>query len=281
MSFYACKFSFNEVSCEAYDLEMYSIGSTSAGEVSFASTPGIVEETIGKNWKPYFYGVQFKNKLSFSLVFGLNEERLDAGKFLTRTEIHNISTWLTGYTEYKVLTIDQEDMSDYYYKCMISGLEVIGSYGEQYAFKANVICDSPYAYYDAAETKENINGSSRIEIYNSSALHMPIYPKIIIENNNDDNLTIVNTRESVDGDDSTAPVFALNDISSNIKTIIIDCSTCVIQTYDVDNNPVSANLYNDISAMHWPRLYSGSNVFIITGECDIKVKCTFPVNIGA
>jgi len=281
MSFYACKFSFNEVSCEAYDLEMYNIGSTSAGEISFASTPGIVEETIGRNWKPYFYGVQFKNKLSFSLVFGLNEERLDARRFLTRTEIHNISTWLTGYTEYKILTIDQDDMSDYYYKCMISGLEVIGSYGEQYAFKATVICDSPYAYYDAAEVRENISGRSRIEIYNSGALHMPIYPKIIIENNDGDNLSIINLRESVNEDESTAPVFALSDIPSNVKRIVIDCATCVIETYDVDGNSVTTNLYDEESVIHWPRLYPGSNVFIVTGECDLEIKCTFPVNIGA
>ena len=281
MSFYACKFTFNEVSCEAYDLEMYNIGSTSAGEASLASTPSIIEETIGQNWKPYFYGVQFKNKLSFSLVFGLNEERLESRQFLTRTEIHNISTWLTGYTGYKKLTIDQEDMSDYYYKCMISGLEVIGSNGEQYGFKATAICDSPYAYYDAAETKKSVSAGTRLKIYNSSALHVPIYPKIVINNNNSESLSIINMRESIDDDMSTAPAFTLGDIPSNVKKMIVDCSTCVIQAYDVDSNPVSVDLYDGESVMHWPRLYRGNNIFVVSGECDIEIKCTFPVNIGA
>lgn len=281
MSFYACKFSYNEVSCEAYDLEMYSIGSASAGEANIAGTSGIVDEVVGRNWRPYFYGVQFKNKLTFSLVFGLNEDRLESGQFLNRTEIHNISTWLTGYTDYKKLTIDQDDMSDYYYKCMISGLEVIGSYGEQYAFRATVTCDSPYAYYDAVETKKSIEGSTQIKLFNSSALHMPLYPKFIIENIADDELTIINLNEATDGDESTAPAFIIRNIPSNVNKIIINGDTCVIQAYDEDDNSIDTNLYEDGSVTHWPRLYSGCNTFIVDGECDVTIKCTFPVNIGA
>jgi len=268
MSFKAYEFIYDGVSSYSYDLMLYDIGSTTSGEANLAGAVGIVEDIIGSRWKPYFYGIQFKNKLSFNMVFGLKNDRLDMHSYLNRVEIHEIATWLTGHTCYKPLRILQDDLIDVWYNCMFTNLELIGSGGEQYGFKATVTCDGPYAYRIEPNIVKNLQSTSASEfsINNLSALHVPAFPKLIISQNTGTTLSIENI--------TSGNIFEISNIPNGVTDIVVDCDKCVISATN------GANLYPNCN-LQWVKIEPGYNEFSALGDCRLEVNYSFPVNVGA
>ena len=68
MAFHGKTFVFNSVPCEAYELELYNIGSTGQGGGEFASIVSVEEEVVGNRWKPYFYGTKYEEKLELEMA---------------------------------------------------------------------------------------------------------------------------------------------------------------------------------------------------------------------
>lgn len=266
MAFWGKAFVFDGVPCSEFDLMMYDVGSDTQGDTVYASTISVVEETVSNRWKPYFYGVQYDKKLEFEMVFGVNIKRVDAGQFLDRFEMDTIASWLTGYSEYKWLEIEQDDMVYVRYKCMITELSVI-SYGNiPWALKATVTCDSPYGYLYPQEYTYRISGTQTVIFYNESSHSGYYMPKMEIGFSGSNSLSIVNQSDN-------NREFKFENVPTAINTVYVDNEHCII------TNDEDINLYPYFNYKFF-RLKKGYNTLTITGDCRLKFICEFPVNYG-
>lgn len=266
MAFWGSAFIFNEIPCEDFHLMVYDVGGEEQGEGRFASTVSVIEEAIGTRWKPYFYGVKFEKKLEFQMVFGVNQKRLDAGKYLDRYEIEGIASWLTGHDRYLWLEIEQDDMEYARYRCMISELSIIAYGNIPWALKATVTCDSPYAYMYPQEFVYEIEGNQRIEFYNESGHNGYYMPTVVIEPASGGNFAITN---ETDG----GRVFQFSNIPTSVSRISVDNDHCVI------TNDKDLSLYPYFN-FKFLRLKRGYNILNVTGNGRLIIQCEFPVNAG-
>lgn len=265
MSYFGRAFMFDSVPCEAYDLMLYDIGNDD-DDISVPSIGEIVDETVGDQWKPYFYGVKPADKLEFNIVFGVSETRLDEGKFLDRYEVAAVSTWLTGHKEYKWLFIDQPDMRPFGYRCMIKDMNIV-QYGKvPWALKAHVICDSPYAYLEEMQTGITVSGTKQIEFFNASSLNDFYYPRITFMRTSGTAFSVKNAQ-----DNNRGPSFT--DIPSSVTSISID------NEHGVITNNQGINLYDRFN-FQFLRLARGYNNLTIKGNGSLDIICEFPVNVG-
>ena len=195
MSYFGRAFVFDGIPCETYDLMMYDIGNQDE-DISVKGDMVIEDEAVGDNWRPYFYGTRYGEKLEFDLYFGVNERRIDNGKFLDRWELAEVTTWLTGHNTYKWLYIDQPDANLYGYRCMIGELQITRYGSVPWAIKVHVTCDSPYAYLETKNVSYAVNGEKSIEVYNESSLNTFYYPKITIARTSGTAFSAVNENDN-------------------------------------------------------------------------------------
>lgn len=265
MAFFGSAFSFDGIPSEQFDLMMYAIENEDAGS-EFASTVDVSEEVIPGRWRPLFYGVQRGKKLTFDITFGVNHRRIDARKYLDRYELQEVAAWLTGHDVYKDLEIDQEDMRDVRYKCMISALKVV-TYGDiPWALQATVTCDSPYAYLREDVSSYFVDGAVLIDVNNMSSHSGYYMPVIEFELTSGDGFSVENL-----SDDSRT--LTISGLPSSIQRVTVDNDRCII-TDDQD-----LNIYDNCN-LKWLRLKRGINTLAITGNGTFTIKCEFPVNVG-
>lgn len=266
MAFWGSSFIFDDIPSENFDLMMYDIGGPSDDDADFASGVTVVEESVGRRWKPYFYGVKFENKLEFEIVFGVNQQRIDAGRYLDRYEIAEVAAWLTGHPNYKWLTIDQADMGHVRYRCMITNLASI-TYGNlPWAMRATVTCDSPYAYMPEQVEEFPIAGSTQVLFENKSSINGYFYPIVEFISDGSDELHIEN---AMDG----GRTFSLTSIPASVSQITIDNDRCII------SNDQSLNLYPNCN-YRFLRLKRGYNILNVIGNGTLRIRCEFPIDIG-
>lgn len=266
MAFWGSAFAFDGKPCEEFDLMLYDIEGDEQDEGEFASGGTVVEEVVGKRWKPYFYGVKYERKLEKTIVFGVNQRRVDEGKFLDRYEIDAIAAWLTGHDGYREFTIDQDDMRHVKFKCIVTGLELINYGRVPWAMRATLSCDSPYAYMYPQEYVCALNGNATISLYNRSA-HSDYYlPRLEYRPNAGGDLVIANASVG-------SREFRLTNIPASVAIIYVDNDTQVI-TCDQ-----GLNLYPYFN-LGFLRLTRGVNTLNATGNGELKIVCEFPVNAG-
>lgn len=266
MAFWGSKFIFNDFPCEEFGLMLYDIGNETQGEGTFASTVSIVEEVVGTRWKPWLYGVRYEKKLEMEIVFGVDEKRLDQGKYLDRYEIDEIASWLTGHDKYHWFEIEQADMEYVRYHCMVSNLSIV-SYGNiPWAMKATLICDGPYAYLYPQEFTYTVDGTQEIEFLNESSHNGYYMPIIDIEMTGGGTISITNETDN-------GRTLKLTNVPASVQSIHIDNDTCVI-TDDAD-----VNLYPYFN-FKFLRLVRGYNTLTIKGNCTLTIRCEFPINAG-
>jgi len=265
MAFFGKSFMFNSVPCETYDLMMYNIGSTKQGDGQFASIPTIEEEAVGKKWKPYFYGVRFENKLELDMVFGVNQRRLDEGKYLDRYELDEIASWLTGHEEYLWLDVEQEDMLHVRYKVICQKLDIVDYEMIPMALKASFVCDSPYGYLAEEIYTYTISGTRNISFFNKSCINGYFMPELEITQTGG-TFSITN---ATDGN----RVFSLTSYPSSVSSIQVD------NEHGIITNNQDLNLYPYFNYKFF-RLKRGYNQLTVRGNGTLKIRCTFPVNTG-
>lgn len=259
-------FSFNGKSCEDYQLMIYDIGGDDSGDSTFASVVSITEETVASRWKPYFYGTQFQEKLSFSFTFGVNQCRIDDGEYLTKAEIDDIATWLTGHDKYMWLEIDSDDMENIRYHCMITELKLVEFGHIPWAFEATVTCDSPFAYRTPGSQSFAINGTRQIVFNNLSSLNGYYYPEIHFDISSGGGFSIENMT-----DGGRTLTFA--DLPGSVHRVNVFNDSCVV-TNDQDLNIYDKCNYN------WLRFKRGENTLNVVGNGTLTINYEFPVNIG-
>lgn len=267
MAFYGCSFSFNGIPCDDYDLMMYDVGGSVSEEDEFGSNVEIIEEQVGNRWRPQFYGARFKDKLAVELIFGVNQDRLDEGRYLDRHEINEITTWLTGHDEYMWLEIHQEDMEHVRYRCMITELTMVHYGLIPWALSALAVCDSPYAYLYPDERSYNISGTTTIDYSNESAYNGFYRPKFELTLPSGGDFSIVNESDK-------DRKFELKGVPAGASRIYIDNDTFVI----TDDGGI--NLYPNFNYKFF-RLVRGNNHLQVSGTGTLKIISEFPVNVGS
>ena len=266
MAFWGNEFIFDGISCKELGLMIYDFGSNGQDDTEFK--PGeIVEDRIPGRYDALTYGVNQNQALEFTLVFGANMDSIDANSCMDRYDIGAITAWLTGHSTRKWLTIVQDDMEVFRYKCMVSGLRLITDGNMPWAFSCTVSCDSPFAYMAPDTYSYIVNGKTQINFRNRSGYNGFYRPKMRITMLGGNAVTITN------GSDN-GRAFAFQGLpGGNGLVIEVDNQNQVI------TNSMDLNLYPYFN-MKFMRLVRGDNLLTIAGNAKVEFICEFPVNIG-
>lgn len=267
MAFWGCSFVFDDVPCEEFDLMMYDIGGTTSSSGSFASGVSIIEDKTAYRYRPFFYGTKIEDKLKFQLVFGVNEDRLDKGQYFSRDELDTIATWLTGHDKYMWLHINQDDLTQIQYKCIITKLEMIEYGNVPYALRASVECDSPYAYLPLQIFEYKIDGSKRIRFFNDSSHNGFYKPRIEIE--------LTTNHFSITNRTDGNRKLSFTGLPTSVNRIEVDND---IETVSFSNESINPYQYFNYKYL---RLIRGANDLYVEGTGNLKILCEFPVNVGS
>lgn len=266
MAFWGNEFIFDGISCTQFGLEVYDFGSNGQSDVEF-KVGETVEDRIPGRYDALTYGINQNQALEFTLVFGANMESIDANSSMDRYDINAIAAWLTGHREYKWLTIVQDDMDVFRYKCRISNLRPI-TYGSMpWAFSCTVSCDSPFAYTVPETFSYAVSGTDTVTLRNRSGYNGFYRPKMQITMNGGDSVAVQNASDN-------DRVFQFSGLpGGNGLVITVDNQNQVI------TNSQDLNLYPYFN-MRFMRLVRGDNVLTITGNAAVSFICEFPVSIG-
>lgn len=286
MAFWGCKFSFDGISCEKHELMIYNVGSESQSETVFAHVASIQEERVGNHWRPLFFGVTYEDKLECEIVFGLNQERIEEQRHLSRQEMAAISSWLAGHSDYKWLEIEQDDLIGIRYRCMVTELQVLDEEGLPWAFRAKFTCDGPYAYMEPQEYTYTVDGELVIE-FNNLSDHNGYYNPITIFTASASALTDENGNILTEENDSvlgTGSGFAIENLTDRRMMQFTNLPGSVTQIvvdneHGVISSNTSENLYKYFN-FRFLRLKRGMNTLKFSGYGTIVIRCEFPVSVG-
>ena len=266
MAFCGNTFIFDDIPCTEFGLMLYHFGSNEQDDVNFQNG-SVIEDRLPSRYDALMYGISQNQALEYTLVFGANMDSIDQNSSLDRFEVEAIVAWLTGHRKRKWLTIVQDDMETFRYKCLISELKLI-TYGDMpWAFSCKVSCDSPFAYTFPEEFDYTLSGQTNVNFHNRSSYNGYYCPNLEITLNGGQSISIVN-----ESDENR--VFEFTGLPTNKDLIIyVDNKNQVI------TNNLDLNLYPYFN-MKFLRLVRGYNMLKITGTGSVKFLCEFPVNIG-
>lgn len=264
--FTACRFTFDGISCDAYGLMLYDISSVSSVDAAFA-TAKIQEEDIPSQGKPFFYAVTREEPLEFTLTFGPNMDRVDDGEHLSKPELSSISKWLCK-DGYKKLAIDQKDMADYFYRCIITELSPTSVNGVAWALTATVRCDGAYAYRTSQVYSIDASSGKGSLVINALHDNGPYYWPVV---------SIVPSGAgtiSIHSEEDDGRQFQLSGLPDGVGTITIDGSKGII------TSSTGVNIY-PFCNFRFLRLLQGDNQIAVDGTCKVEIACEYPAFIGA
>ena len=269
MAFKGCYFTFDGKSCRDFGLMLYSFGNFTQDDViTMTSTGTAMTDFTSNRPSAFFYGVKQNKPLTFTLVFGVDPDQIEEHQPLYRPQVAAIADWLTGHQTMKWLHIIQSGMVFYRYKCYISDLRLITDSGDPWAFSCSVTCDSPYAYLREEIDPHEVRGTLDVEMNSLSSYKGYYYPRLEITTTSQGDVKIVN----VSDDNQT---FLLTGIPSG-TTIHVDGENQILT--DVTGG---LNLYDKFPNFTFLGVKPGYNLLRLTGNFDIRIISSFPVNIGA
>lgn len=267
MSFYGTEFIFDGTSSYEYGLCLYyQINNSTQDDTGFASNVKMNEDRPARRSSSYCYGGTLEDSLEFKLVFGVTEERkADLGSF-DRWEMQKISSWLTGYREYKWLQIVQDDLTAVRYRCYITDLKTVEVSSMHWGFECTVTCDSPYGYLMPQEFIYEVDGSKTVTLHSHSSMNDPYLPSLTIQDLSGTSVSVTNLTDS-------NREFSLNGIPAGCGKITLDGDHGILAC------DAGINLYPYCN-FKFPRLLRGDNELVLTGNGTFIFRCEFPVNIG-
>lgn len=270
---YATSFVYGGISSEELGLYIASVNDKkTTSQSSIGAELDIQEEFIPGRIRSLFYGVVEDEPLEFDLS-------LAATDVFDRYKLEEIASKLAGKQEYQWLEIDQPDLRDVRFRCILNDFEVIYLAGEPIGLTCTVHCDSPYAWEfpRSFTTVVGEDGIATMKIYNTSSSNRMYEPKmeitvpagqidVKIANENDSNRLFRLKSETEVGSESK---FIIN----NDRRIIDSVGTALTQnayTYIADNG------------YKFFRLVKGMNVLNIEAPAgtEITIECEFPKRVG-
>lgn len=267
MAFWGDYFIFDGIPCTEYGLRLYEVNGVSSGNGSFPSPAEISEDRISGRYKPLFYGIMQNEPLTFKMVFGADKSFVKTNGFFDAWDREAISAWLSPVDGYKWLEIEQADMEQVRYRCLIEDLQMVEIGNLPIAFSCTVRCDSPFAYQYPVTYSYNCSGSTNIILRNLGSYRGGYQPKIKITLNGSNTIRIINHSDN-------DRVFALSDLPQDyFLEIEVDNENGVI------TNNMDLNLYPYFN-FEFFKLVCGDNLLEVVGNCMLEIQCEFPVNVG-
>jgi len=249
MSFYGSSFIFNGIPSETYGLRISDLDASGINESMGSNSMEIVNQKIYRRATPFFYGATPTPTLSFEMT-AFSENEIDADFFSLLQKVFFSSR------TYKVLQIDEFDMQNVYFSCILNDPKIVRVGNLLSGIKFTVDCNSPFAF----EFPKTVSYSYTAPIVDST---------IIFNNTSDDAGTYlcpsnVLTCNSFGGDititnsDDSNRVFFFDDLSAN-EVITIDNS---LQTISSSTGVRRLSKFNK----HFLRLVPGLNHLRIQGS---------------
>lgn len=255
-------FTFAGKSASEFGLTVCDIGNNKHSDNSFGNSANIVESRIANRITPLHYGVRYHDEpLTFNIIFA-SEERLD------RYQIQEISFWLTGYQDYQWLLIEQPDLENVEYKCLVKSLTPISVGWFPMAFEATFVCDCPYAYGFPFEEAISVTNQREYTFANYSTIHELFKPNLEI-------VVSSGCREFFITNRSTGKTMKFTNLPGDGVTIQIDNENCILQEPNKQYN-----LY-DYFNFQFFELISGDNDLLIVGTGIVTISGQFLYNTGA
>lgn len=271
MSFKGTSFIFDGIPSTEYGINSCRIVagvSQSSGIINSGFT--VISDTIGNSDREILYGATNNTPLEFDLV-AYSETELD------RYDIASISGWLCGHKTYKILSVVQDDMDLFRYKCLMGSFENIEIGGRIFGFKVHVRCDSPYAYMPPV-VQTIVSTSTSLPsnfIYNNRSNVNDYYKpeSIQIELGALSNFELSNN--------TTGESFTLtfNEEGSQINGMNLTITILPNGVMYYSETSPTFNIYK-YSNKKFPRFTRGNNDISIIGNCTVTITSEFPMNIG-
>lgn len=260
--FNSYEFSFAGESSLMYGLMIYDFDGNGQNNVAFGNKADIVGTRTNNRIQPIHFGVNYHAEpLEFKLVFG-SERTLD------RYELEDVSFWLTGHQNYQWLSIDQPDMEQVQFRCLITKLTPLAHGWLPIAFEATVLCDCPYAYGFPFDKSYTISGTTDILFRNESSVREFIKPVLTFTpSTGTSSLTIINHD---DGD----RIFKIDNLPSSSICIVVDNNNGIIQ-----ETKYGYNLYDGFN-LNFFRFVHGDNNLEVAGNGVLTISGRFLYNVA-
>lgn len=256
------EFTFADMPASIFGMFVCDIGNKSHSDNEFGNRANIVETRIANRITPLHYGVRYHDEpLRFTLIFGSEQ-------YMDRYQMQEVANWLTGYQEYQWLSIDQPDMENIQFHCLIESLTPISIRRLPIAFEAKIVCDCPYGYSYPFEQEIQVDGSAELRFYNDSTIKEHLSPDLKVELSPDcRDFAIVNQTTGAEMRFETLPAGGITILADNENKVLRDANG----QYD---------LY-DFFNFQFFDLASGDNYLTVEGTGIVTISGRYLYNVGA
>lgn len=260
--FRSYEFTFDGKSSKMFGLMLYDIGGRGQSDVAFGNAGAIQETRTLRRVKPIHFGVNYHGSpLQFKLVFGTDAP-------LDRYDLETVAMWLTGHQDYKWLTVDEPDLTEVRFRCIITGLQPISVGWSNYAFEATVTCDCPYAYGPTLTAEYAISGETEVLFRNDSTAREYLYPYLTFTPGGG------TTSLSITNEEDGGREFLLGGLPSPASITVDNENGILTETL------YGTNLYPGFN-LHFLRLLPGDNHLTVNGNGTLTLQWCCLYNVGA
>lgn len=262
--FKSYEFTYAGKSSVMYGMMVADIGGRSHGDNAFGNQANIVEKRIPGRVAPLHFGVRWNDEpLTFKIIFA-------SEKFLDRYQMEEVADWLTGFEDYQWLTVEQPDLANRQYRCLIRNLTPISVGWYPIAFEADIICDCPYAYGPPFKKTVKVDGRSEYRFLNKGSAKVMLRPTVSIQL------------------DEGSTDFKLENAATGAETILQKLPTGGLLVHMDSGSQIlrddrgTYNLYDeDRFNFVFPEFTRGENKLILTGQGTVTITGRFLYNTGA
>jgi hypothetical protein len=266
------RFYFNSEDCETYSVSIVNFENTEWRHTSGGNGEYTKDKT--KRSTEYLLLDYDENAV---LTFTLE---LVCERDYTSEDIHTLKEWLFGIFGYKKLSIQTDELSGYYFNCILKPNQDYIINGKFVGISFDVECDSPYAWQDIVKHIVPTTNPYTYNLNNISGTINNTLPTVeFVLKGTNKNLSIKNvSNNNID--------FKWTGLNTTEK-IVCDCKNGIIQSYLWATSPEPAHYdLNSVSRLScfnktFLRLVKGNNQLIISGTdgvtdiadyIDIKYK---------
>ena len=251
MSFSGRSFIYDSVPSESYGLYIMDIDADAINRIMGSFSLDIMEQKLFRRSTPYFYGSTASPKLSFPFS-AYSEQEMDSDLYGL------VQKWLFSPRQYKKFQIDQYDLQNLYFNCLLTEPNVVKSGNMIQGFSCSILCDSPFAWKFPITTTYSYSVSvvDDTVIFNNSSDDSGDYlrPRLIVTMNNvGGDITIVNESDG-------GRIFRFTGLSAG-ESITIDNSLQII------SSSTGLRRLSNFNKKFF-RLVSGANTFRIQGNVE-------------
>lgn len=254
------KFIYANNSSDEFNVMLCQIGSNTGNSTNDEKTKIITSKSPFKDTWDLHY-VENTEELQFKIIICDKD-----GKYIDSFKQRELKRWLCKNDKRYWLQIDQVDLADVYYYCIISNPNPINASKYTIGLEFDVICDSSHAWSNLyKKTYETIGNTLNFEFNNIADFDDYIlYPTAIITSYGNGNISIKN---NTTGD----------------SVIINNCKTNEVIIIDSKNDNIESNL-NRMLLDDWNKnvveLIAGVNDITLTGNFTMKLEYRLPIRVG-